>query len=88
MVELVAFAALRRLVEEAEAIEESLMPNEREMLHSLRSKYAAPTDVDRFDVTALEVMLRNVEIRKGYAFDPQKDGGRVIDLPRSGDKKR
>ena len=36
---------------------------------------------------ALEVILRNVEVRKGYAFDPRKDGGRVIDLPRSGDKK-
>ena len=88
MVELVAFAALRRLIEAAEAVKERLMPNEREMLHSLRSKYTAPADVDPFDATALEVMLRNVEVRKGYAFDPRRDGGRVIDLPRSGDRKR
>ena len=88
MVELVAFVALQRLIEAADAVEESLMPNEREMLHSLREKYRAPTDVDPFDTTALEVILRNVEVRKGYAFDPRKDGGRVIDLPRSGDKKR
>ena len=87
MVELVAFVALQRLIEAAEAIEESLMPNEREMLHSLKSKYAAPIDVDPFDATALEVILRNVEVRKGYEFDPRKDGGRVIDLPRTGDKK-
>ena len=87
MVELVAFVALQRLIEAAEAIEESLMPNEREMLHSLKSKYAAPIDVDPFDATALEVILRNVEVRKGYRFDPRKDGGRVIDLPRTGDKK-
>ena len=44
-------------------------------------------DVDPFDATALEVILRNVEVRKGYDFDPRRDGGRVIDLPRSGDKK-
>ena len=87
MVELVAFVALQRLVEAAEAVEESLMPNEREMLHSLKAKYREPIDVDPFDATALEVILRNVEVRKGYAFDPRRDGGRVIDLPRSGDKK-
>ena len=87
MVELVAHVALQRLIEAAEAVEESLMPNEREMLHSLKSKYAAPMDVDPFDTTALEVILRNVEVRKGYDFDPRKDGGRVIDLPRTGDKK-
>lgn len=82
MVALAAFATLRGLIEAAEAAEESLMPNEREMLRSLRSKYAAPAGVDPFDRTALEVMLRNVEIRKGYDFDPHRDGGRVIDLPR------
>lgn len=82
MVALAAFATLRGLIEEAEAVEESLTPNEREMLRSLRSKYAAPAGVDPFDRTALEVMLRNVEIRKGYDFDPHRDSGRVIDLPR------
>ena len=87
MVELAAFVALRRLVEAAEAVKESLMPNEREMLHSIGAKYREPIDVDPFDATALEVILRNVEVRKGYAFDPRRDGGRVIDLPRSGDKK-
>lgn len=87
MVELAAFVALQRLIEQADAVEESLMPNEREMLHSLRAKYLVPIDVDPFDATALEVILRNVEVRKGYDFDPRKDGGRVIDLPRTGDKK-
>ena len=86
MVELVAYVTLQRLIDAAEAVEESLMPNEREMLHSLKSKYAKPMDVDPFDTTALEVILRNVEVRKGYDFDPRKDGGRVIDLPRTGDK--
>ena len=87
MVDLAAHVALQRLIEAADAVEESLMPNEREMLHSLRAKYLVPIDVDPFDATALEVILRNVEVRKGYDFDPRRDGGRVIDLPRSGDKK-
>ena len=87
MVELVAYVVLQRLIERAEGVEESLMPNEREMLHSLKSKYATPIDVDPFDATALEVILRNVQVRKGYDFDPRKDGGRVIDLPRTGDRK-
>ena len=87
MVELVAYVALQRLVEAAEAVEESLMPNEREMLHSLKAKYRDPMDVDPFDATALEVIVRNVEVRKGYDFDPRRDGGRVIDLPRSGERK-
>ena len=56
MVELAAFVALRRLVEAAEAVEESLMPNEREMLHSIGAKYRVPIDVDPFDATALEVI--------------------------------
>ena len=87
MVEPVAYVALQRLIEGAEAVEDSLMPDEREMLQSLKSKYAAPMDVDAFDTTALEVILRNVEVRKGYDFNPRKDGGRVIDLPRTGDKR-
>ena len=27
-------------------------------------------------------MLRNIEVRNNYAFDVNKDAGRVIDLPR------
>ena len=51
-------------------------------LHSLSAKCAYLLDPDSFDVTALEVILRNVEIRKGYRFDVQKEAGRVIELPR------
>ena len=58
------------------------------MVRSLKAKYAEPLSPDPFDVTCLEVMRRNVEIRKGYRFDPKRDGGRVIDLPRSGGPKR
>jgi hypothetical protein len=30
-------------------------------------------------------MLRNIEIRRGYALDPKDTVGRIIDLPRTGD---
>ena len=88
MFNITAYAELTRLIEEAGAVKDALMPNELEMLRSLKDKYAEPLNPDPFDVTALNVMLRNVEVRKGYRIDPRKDGGRVIDLPRSGDAKK
>ncbi len=78
-----AYAELMRLIEETSELEDQLMPNELEMLHSLRDKYAEPINPDPFDVTALNVMIRNVEVRKGFRIDPKKDGGRVIDMPRA-----
>ena len=87
MFNIAEYAELLRLLEEAAAVEEGLMPNELEMLRSLKTKYVEPSSVDPFDVTALNVMLRNVEIRKGYHFDPKKDAGRVIDLPRADETK-
>ncbi|MDP7641908.1 MAG: hypothetical protein QGI52_05600 [Alphaproteobacteria bacterium] len=53
------------------------------MLHSLNEKYSEPRTPDPFDATALEVILRNIEIRKGYRIDVKKDAARVIDLPRA-----
>ena len=52
------------------------------MLHSLRNKYAEPITIDPFLATALNVMLRNIEVRKDYVFDVKEDAGWVIDLPR------
>ncbi len=75
------YVELRRLLRKVEAIEEKLMPNELEILRSLKANYVELLDPDPFDVTSLNVMLRNVEIRKGYRFDPRRDGGRVINLP-------
>ena len=81
MFNMAGYAEVKRLLAELEAIEERLMPNELEMLRSLKVKYTEPLTPDPFDQTSLNVMLRNVEIRKGYRFDPRKDGGRIIDLP-------
>ncbi len=84
-----AYVEVRRLLDALGAIEARLMPNELEILRSLKAKYTEPSSPDPFDVTSLVVMLRNVEIRKGYRFDPGKDAGRVIELPRTrGTRKR
>ena len=88
MFNMTRYAELKRLLTEVEGIEEKLMPNELEMLRSLQAKYVEPLNPDPYDVTSLNVMLRNVEIRKGYLFDPRRDGGRVINLPRRGVSKK
>ena len=82
MVKLVAYAEFKAMLARAVELEGALLPNEVEMLHSLSAKYREPLDLDPFDVTALEVILRNVEIRKGYRLDVKKDPAKVIDLPR------
>lgn len=88
MFDMTGYAELKRLLTKVEEIEEKLMPNEFEMLRSLKAKYDDPLSPDPFDVTALNVMFRNVEIRKGYRFDSSRDGGRVINLPRTGGSKK
>ena len=88
MANMTGYVELKRLLTEVEAIEEKLTPNELDMLRSLKARYIEPLNPDPFDVTSLNVMLRNVEIRRGYRFDPRKDGGRVINLPRTGASKR
>ena len=69
------------MLERAVGLEDALLPNEVEMLHSLGGKYHQPLDSDPFDVTVLEVILRNIEVRKGYRIDVKKDPARVIDMP-------
>ena len=80
MFNIIGFAALKGLIDEVGALDEQLMPNELETYRSLAIKYAEPASPDATDVTCLEVILRNVQIRRGYNFDPATDGGRVIDL--------
>ena len=82
MFNMAAYSALKGLIDEVGAVDDRLMPNELETYRSLAMKYAEPVSPDATDVTCLEVILRNVRIRHGYDFDPAKDGGRVIDLPR------
>ncbi len=87
MFNMAAYLQLMQLLEELETVADKLMPNELEMLRSIKAKYAEPLTPDPFDLTALNVMLRNIDVRKAYRFDPKKDGGRVIDLPHTDDSK-
>jgi hypothetical protein len=71
-----------RLIAEAETVADALTPNELELLRHLKAKYSEPGPGADDDQVCLEVMLRNVEIRKGYAMDPKRDSGRVIEVTR------
>ena len=82
MFNMAAYSVLKGLIDEVGALDQQLMPNELETYRSLAMKYAEPVSPDPIDVTCLEVILRNVQIRQGYDFDPATDGGRIIDLPR------
>ena len=81
MVKLAAYAEFKTMLNRAAEVADQLLPNELEMLHSLAAKYTAPLDPDPFDATSLEVLLRNVEVRKGFNIDVKKDAPRIIDLP-------
>ena len=85
MFDMTAYAQLKILLSELDKIEDKLMPNELEMMHSIKAKYTDPQSPDPFDSTALNVILRNVEVRKGFKIDPKTDGGRVINLPTADD---
>ena len=52
-------------ITKVEVIEEKLIPNEFEMLRNLQAKYVEPLNPAPYEVISLNVMLRNVEIRKG-----------------------
>jgi hypothetical protein len=82
MVKLAAYVEFKTKLDRAAGVADKLLPNELEMLHSLKAKYAEPLDPDPFDASALETLLRNVEIRKRYRIDVKKDAPRAIDLPR------
>ena len=87
MFNMAKYVEVQERLAELATLEDELMPHELEMLHGLRVKYDEPIDPDPFDMTALDVLRRNVDIRKGYRIDPKTDGGRVIDLPRTGPTK-
>ena len=82
MVKLAQFAQIAQLIEQVEAVADRLTPNELEMFHHLKSKYAEPVQGHFDDATCLEVILRNVEIREGYRLDPADVAARRIDLER------
>lgn len=83
MFDMAKYVEVKRLLEQIERVEPKLTSNEREMFRSLAAKYSEPAPSDFDDQICLEVILRNVEIRKGFNFDPARDPAKVIDLPRA-----
>ncbi len=78
-------ARVKALLEEVAAVEERLAANELEMVRHLARKYEDPGPSDPDDVRVLEVILRNVAIRKGYAIDARHRTPRAISLERRKD---
>ncbi len=83
MVNLAYHAEVLKLLAEVEAKAADLTPNEQEMLSHLSSKYSTPDHGDFDDKICLEVMLRNVAIRRGYTMDSKSDAARVIEVTRT-----
>ncbi len=82
MFDMSSYAEMTRLIEAVAVVEERLAPNELELFRAIRTRYAEPVAVDDNDLTCLEVLLRNIEIRKAHGFDPRSEPARRIDLER------
>lgn len=59
------------LLDEIAEVEDRLIANEREMIAHLREKYADPGHGDGDDAAVLEIILRNVDIRRSFEIDPK-----------------
>ncbi len=81
MVNLAHYAEIKTLLDEVAVLADQLSPNERELFHTLAARYEEPVTGTFDDKTCLEVMLRNVELRKGYGLKAS-DATRRVDLER------
>ncbi len=84
MVNLAHYAEIKTLLDRVTALADDLSANERELFHTLAARYDEPVTGSFEDKTCLEVMLRNVELRKGYGLKAQ-DATRRVELPRKPD---
>ena len=62
------------------AVEERLTPNELELFRTLKLRYEDPGAGSFEDKTCLEVILRNIKVRKGFGLEPEQTTSRVIEL--------
>lgn len=81
MVNLAQYAEIKALLDKVAGHADQLSPNERELFHALAARYEELATGTFDDKTCLEVMLRNIEIRKGYGLKAT-EATRHIDLPR------
>ncbi|MGB1548056.1 MAG: hypothetical protein ACPHIA_05940 [Alphaproteobacteria bacterium] len=65
---------VRRLLEEVEALCDELAPPEREIFEELRLRYAEKTVLEVGDDRSLEVILRNVAVRRQMGLKLKPDG--------------
>lgn len=80
MFDMAGYVGFKHLIDRVEAAGAALMPNEFETVAELKDKYAEPLTPDATDVTCLEVILRNIDIRKHYAVDAESHARRTIDF--------
>lgn len=85
MVNLAHYAEIKTLLDDVAACADDLSPNERELFHTLAARYEEPVTGSFEDKTCLEVMLRNVALRKGYGMKAS-EATRRVDLARNPDK--
>ncbi len=77
------FVEVTRLLEELAPREAELSPNEREMYRSLKARYAEPGPTGFDDKVCLEVMLRNIEVRRHYGLKSGDEADRPIEVTKT-----
>jgi len=82
VIDLARHVHVTSLFEDIAKIEDKLTPNELEMVRHLKEKYEDPGHSDFDDAHVLDVILRNVEIRKGFDIDARKHTPRAIGMER------
>lgn len=55
---------IKDLIDKVEKVEEALADNERALFHELRDKYQSEIAIGFEDKVLLEVMLRNITVRR------------------------
>jgi hypothetical protein len=85
MVDLARHVHVTTLFEDIKAVEGDLTANELEMVRHLHEKYADPGHSDFDDAHVLEVILRNVGIRKGFDIDARNHTPRAVEMERKKD---
>ncbi|MBT4888835.1 MAG: hypothetical protein HON65_04720 [Rhodospirillales bacterium] len=55
---------IKGLIEKVAIMKDNLADNERELFDQLQQKYAEPCEIGFDDKVLLEVMLRNITVRK------------------------
>ncbi len=60
---------IKDLIDKVAKVEDRLADNERTLFHELRDKYASEVAIGYEDKVLLEVMLRNITIRRDTGMD-------------------